>query len=283
MRNILLPTDFSENSWNAIRYAIHLFKNDQCTFHLFNAYTPVVYDLTYVLLASPAQFGLRDPIRDASREHLSELHSKILKEFGVNPNHKFETIARFETLISGIKELIDERHIDLVIMGTKGATGAKKILFGSNTVQVFSEIKHPIIAIPSEFEYVVPQEILFPTDLGVTFNDKQLHVLKEIVILHKAKLNALHVRTGHGLSEVQDRNKLMLHTLFEQMDYEFHDFDDMDIPLAINKFQDEHKVDLLVMINNKQSFFENLFFKDTINQIGFSLNIPFLVIPSKQS
>ena len=282
MKNILLPTDFSENSWNAIRYAIQLFEKDQCTFHVFNAYTPVVYDLTYMLLASPAQFGLRDPIREASREHLSELETRISDEVGVNPNHTFETIARFETLISGIKELIEERHVDLVIMGTKGATGAKKILFGSNTVQVFSEIKHPIIAIPSNFDYVAPQEILFPTDLEVTFNEEQLHMLKEITVLHHSKINAMHVRTGHGLSAMQENNKLMLQTLFGKMNFEFHDFDDKNIPVAINEFQDAHTVNMLAMINNKQSFFENLFFKDTINQIGFYLNIPFLVIPSKQ-
>ena len=282
MKNILLPTDFSENSWNAIRYAIQLFEDDLCTFHLFNAYTPVVYDLTYVLLASPAQFGLRDPIRDSSNASLSELEKRISDELITNPKHKFETIARFETLATGIKELIDERHIDLVIMGTKGATGAKKILFGSNTVQVFREIKCPIMAIPSNFEYVTPQEILFPTDLNVNFNEKQLHVLKDIAVLHNSKINAMHVRTGHGLSAAQDHNKEMLQILFNSINYTFHDLDDMDIPEAINKFQDEHTVNMLVMINNKPSFFENLFFKDTINQIGFYLNIPFLVIPSKQ-
>lgn len=281
MKNILLPTDFSDNSLNAIRYAIHLFKNEDCTFHLFNAYTPVVYDLTYVLL-SPAQFGMRDPIRAASQEGLDDLTKELLEEFGTNPKHKFETIARFETLIAGIKELIVERDIDLVVMGTKGATGAKKILFGSNTVQVFGEIKFPVLAIPSNFEYVTPQEVLFPTDLEVEFNTEQLKVFKAIAKLHTSKINALHVSTAHGLSDAQNDNKTQLPTFFKRMAYEFHDIEDMEIPAAINKFQEEHPVDMLVMINNKQSFFENLFFKDTINQIGFYLNIPFLVIPSKQ-
>lgn len=281
MKNILLPTDFSDNSLNAIRYAIQLFENDVCTFHLFNAYTPVVYDLTYVLL-SPAQFGLRDPIRAASQEGLDELMVTIKEEFGTNSKHKFETIARFETLISGIKELIVERDIDLVIMGTKGATGAKKILFGSNTVQVFREIKFPVLAIPSHFDYVIPREILFPTDLEVDFNKEQLEILRAIAKLHTSKINALHVSTGYGLSEAQERNKTLLPNFFKRMAYEFHDIEDMEIPAAINKFQEEHAVNMLVMINNKQSFFENLFFKDTINQIGIYLNLPFLVIPSKQ-
>lgn len=280
MKNILLPTDFSENSWNAIRYAIRLFENEQCTFHLFNAYTPVIYDFTYMLLDSPAQLGLSDSVRDTSRKHLSELQKRILEEFGANPKHKFETIARFNTLISGIEDLIDERQIDLVVMGTKGATGAKKILFGSNTVQVFKEIKRPIIAIPSNFEYVTPKEILFPTDLEVSFNDQQLYVLKKLAVLHNANINAMHVRTGYGLSDEQEQNKTVLQSLFEKANYKFHEVDDMDIPDAINKFQEEHPVNMLAMINNKHSFFENLFFKDTINQIGFYLNIPFLVIPS---
>lgn len=281
MKNILLPTDFSDNSLNAIRYAVQLFKNEPCTFHLFNAYTPVVYDLTYVLL-SPAQFGMRDPIRAASQEGLDTLTENILQEFGTNPNHKFETIARFETLIAGIKELIVERHIDLVVMGTKGATGAKKILFGSNTVQVFREIKFPVLAIPANYEYVNPLQILFPTDLGVEFTKEQLQVLREIAKLHTSKINAVHVNSGHGLTEEQARNKALLPNFFKRQSYEFHDVEDMEIPTAINKFQEEHVIDLLVMINNKQSFFENIFFKDTINQIGFYLNIPFLVIPSKQ-
>lgn len=282
MKNILLPTDFSKNSFNAIKYAIQLYKDELCTFHLFNAYTPIVYDLSYVLLGSPEQFGLRDPIRNASKESLNELKSQISEAFGGNPNHKFETIARFETLIIGVKELIDERHIDLIVMGTKGATGAKEILFGSNTVQIFREVKCPIIAIPSNFEYVTPQNILLPTDLGVEFSELQLHIIKDIAVLHQAKVNVMHVSTGYDLTDEQERNKQMLDSIFMRVGYEFHDFETMEIALAIDKFQEMQNVNLLAMINNKHSFFENIFFKNTINQIGFHLNIPFLVIPSYQ-
>ena len=280
MKNILLPTDFSENSWNAIRYAIRLFEDDDCIFHLFNAYTPVVYDLTYVLI-SPAQFGIGDPVKFASEENLKELKSQILGEFGTNPRHKFETIARFETLIAGIKELIDERQIDIVLMGTKGATGAKEILFGSNTVQTFSQVKCPIMAIPSNYEFVNPKNILFPTDLEVEYTTSQFRTLKRIAVLHNAKMNAMHVSTGYELTDAQKDNKVMLQTLFNRVSYEFHDFENMGIGNAISKFLEMHEVHLLAMINNKRSFFENVFFKNTINQIGFHLNIPFLVIPSQ--
>ncbi len=280
MKHILLPTDFSDNSWNAIKYAVQLYKDEKCTLHLFNAYIPIIYHVEYVLIY-PAQFGMGDGMREASLESLNKLVNRISKEFGDNPNHKFETIARFDALISGVKELIDELQIDLVIMGTKGATGAQEILFGSNTVQMFKEVKCPILAIPSDFDYESPLEILFPTDLEVDYKKLPITLLNELADLHNPRINVMHVSTGCDLTESQEKNKLELESIFKSTSYLFHDIEMMDIKEAINKFQIKAKINLLVMINNKHSFFENLFFKSTIHQIGFHLNIPFLVIPLK--
>lgn len=280
MKHILLPTDFSENSWNAIKYALQLYKNEICTFHLFNTYTPVIYQVEYVL-GAPAQFGLGDAIRNTAQNNLSDLVSRISGEFEKNKNHKFQTEARFDTLIPGIKDYIKAHDIDVIIMGTKGATGAKEILFGSNTVHVFKSIKHPILVIPSDFTFEAPHEILFPTDLEVAFKNSDLKILKEIVETNHSRLNAMHVSTGYDLTETQETNKYNLKKLFKNSAFLYHDVKTMEILEAINEFQVKHKINLLVMINNKHSFFENLFFKATINQIGFHLNVPFLVIPLK--
>lgn len=279
MTSILLPTDFSDNSWNAIKYAIQLYKDEECVFHLYNAYTPVVYNVEYLLVA-PAQFGLGDAVRHTSQESLKHFVDRISKEFGVNKNHKFETVARFDSLISGIKEVIEERHIDLVVMGTKGATGAKEILFGSNTVQVFKNIKCPILAIPSEYDYEAPREVLFPTDLEVNYEITKINLIKELADWHQSRVHVLHVSSGNELSATQKTNQLQLENFFKETTFEFHNVANKHIPDAIAEFQVKHKINLLAMINNKHSISENLFFKNTINQIGFHLNIPFLVIPS---
>lgn len=280
MKHILLPTDFSDNSWNAIKYAVQLYKDDECTFYIFNAYTPIIYHVEYVLMY-PAQFGLADATREASLQNLNNLVDRVAKEFETNPNHKFETIARFDTLVSGMKELIDEHHIDLVIMGTKGATGAEEILFGSNTVQIFKNIKCPTLAVPSNFEYESPREILFPTDFKIDYKKTTLDVLLDLAVNHHSRVNTLHVSTGYSLTEAQENRKLELEEFFKGTAYLYHDFESMEITDAINHFQIKHKINMLAMINNKHSFFENLFFQNPINQIGFHLNIPFLVIPSK--
>ena len=279
MKKILLPTDFSENSWNAIKYALQLFKYDICTFYLLNTYTPIIYHVEYVLV-SPGQYGLGDAIRETSIKNIEKVHKKILKEFN-NPNHNFEQISKFNSLIPEIKEQVEDKGIDYVVMGTKGATGAKEILFGSNTVHVLKNVKCPVLAIPDNFDFEHPHELLFPTDYEISYEDKHLKPIKDIAKIHNARLNIMHVSYGYDLSEIQEKNKLKLENYFKKTAHIFHNVGNQNVEDAIAVFQTKTRVNMLIMINNKHSFFENLFFKKLINHIGFHLNIPFLVIPSK--
>ncbi|MBJ7882056.1 universal stress protein [Gelidibacter salicanalis] len=278
MKNILLPTDFSENSWNAISYAMHLFKDEVCTFYLLNTYTPVIYHVEYVL-GYPAQFGLQDTIRNTAQQHLETLKQRIQDTFGDNPDHEIQDMARFDSLISGIIEFTDTHTIHMIVMGTKGATGAKEVLFGSNTVQVFKNVKCPVLAIPEGFAYNSPTTILFPTDYGIVYQTSQFKSLLTLAKTQTSKIDILHVLTS-PLSEVQLKNKASLEQLMSQENHEFNEVSGDDVMQAIINFQAQKPIDLLVMINNKKSFFENIFFKSTVNQIGFHLTVPFLVMPS---
>ena len=280
MKKILLPTDFSDNSWNAIKYALQLFKDEACTFYLLNAYTPIIYHVEYVLV-SPAEFGLGDAIRETALKGLEDIKNRIKEEFN-NPNHSFECIAAFNTLIPEIKEIVEEKVIDLVVMGTKGATGATEILFGSNTVHVIKYVKCPVLAIPDNFDFEKPEEILFPSDYEVDFQDDQIQPIVDIASAHHSRVNILNVSYGYDLSENQEHNRQKLEVYFKKTAHLFHSVSNKDVPEAITDFQLKSIVNLLVMINNKHSFFENLFFKPIINQIGFHLNVPLLVIPSKR-
>lgn len=279
MKKILLPTDFSDNSWNAIKYALQLFKNEECNFIILNTYTPIIFQLEYMQVSS-AQFGLLDAVKETSLKGLSTIKNKI-KETYSNPKHSIETISTFNTLIPEIKELVESRNIDLVIMSTQGASDVQGILFGSNTVHVIKNVKSPVLAIPSGFSFETPLEILFPSDYEVDFQDNQIIPLVDLASVYHSRVNVLHVNYGETLSEKQQKNKHKLEVYFKHIAHLFHDVKNNNIDDAINEFQIKARINLLVMINNKHSFFENLFFKSTINQIGFHLNIPFLVIPSK--
>jgi nucleotide-binding universal stress UspA family protein len=278
MKKILLPTDFSENSWNAIKYALQLFKDETCTFYLLNTYTPIIYHVEYVMV-NPAQLGLADIVRESSEKGLDKLEEQIKDTFN-NPKHSFIKRASFNTLVLDIKELVEEKKLDFVVMGTKGATGAKEVLFGSNTVQVFKHVKCPVLAVPDNFEFETPHDILFPTDYEIDYQDKQIKPIVEIAKQFTSRINVLHVSYGTDLLDEQEQNKAKLEAYFKNVAHLFHNVSTQDITDAITSFQQKTRVNLLMMINNKHSFFENLFFKSTVSQIGFHLKIPFLVIPS---
>ncbi|NHF59720.1 universal stress protein [Flavobacteriaceae bacterium TP-CH-4] len=276
MKRILLPTDFSDNSFEAIRYALLVFKEVECTFYLLNTYTPPVYSPEYVLF-SPGQIGLGDIFRENSISQLEKLKSRLEKQYP-NQKHKIVIRSALNSLLNEILETTESQNIDLVIMGTKGATGAKEILFGTNTVHVIKKSKCPVVAIPPHFEYVPPKEILFPTDYEVSYEKKKLTLLLEIVEHHKSTVHAMHVSTGYGLSDEQKKNRKQLEQLLGGKGL-FYEVPNNEIIAAVNDFQAKANVNLLVMIQNKHTFLERLFIEPIIKKIGFHVNVPFMVVP----
>ncbi|MBT8385554.1 MAG: universal stress protein [Bacteroidia bacterium] len=280
MKKILLPTDFSDNALNAINYALQLFKGDKCTFYLLNTYTPVIYSYDYQMSTAGYLGEVVDVVKKNSTDKLDKLKKDVKKKYK-NENHKIVTISSFNLLTDEIKDLIDKYNLDLIVMGTKGASGAKEILFGSNTIHVIKKSKCPVFAVPDGYFFEKPMEILFPTDYKIDYTEKQLNILKTIANLYNSRVHILNVSHGRDLNEKENRNKEKLEKMLSKVKHASYRVDDQEIPHAINEFQKSTYVHLLMMINNKHSFFENLFFKPVINQIGFHLTVPFLVIPSK--
>jgi len=276
MTRILLPTDFSKNSLTAIRYALNLYKDIKCTFYLLNSYMPPVYHTEY-LMGSPAQIGLGDIVQENSMNNLDNLKKKLEKD-SENPLHTFITHSALNVLSSEVTRTVEAEDIDIVIMGTQGATGAKEILFGTNTVHVIKNSKCPVLVIPSGFEYEAPEQILFPNDFEVELNKSSLSQLLKIVNTHVSQVNVMHVYTGDDLNPVQLKHKEKLEKVLSKNAL-FHEVSSNEIIAAINTFQVKQKINLLVMVQNKHTFFERLFIEPVIKKIGFHVTVPFMVIP----
>ena len=277
MKNILIPTDFSDNAYKAISYAVRLLKDENCTFYLLHTYTPAIYQSEY-LLHSPGQLGLGDIYRTDSEKKLEDLKLKVISEFD-NPKHLFKTYSAFSVLMEAIDELVESKNMDLLIMGTQGATGAKEIFLGSSTVHTIQRAKCPVLAIPFDFDVKMPTKILFPTDYEIEYNFELIKQVLFIAKVHKSTLDIMHVRSGYELNEEQKKNKSKLDHLLAGTKHKFHELPDQGIIEAINSIHSELHPQMLVMVKNKHSFLENLFLKPVINQIGFHSSIPFMVLP----
>ena len=168
----------------------------------------------------------------------------------------------------------------MIVMGTQGATGAAQILFGTHTVHAIKRATCPILAIPSRCTFVEPHNILFPTDLDINYNREHLKLLKHLARKHDSVIDILHISFGYPLEKKKEEFKKQLFEFFDDVPYNFHNIEKSTVSEGIYDFQEETNSQLIAMISNKHSFFENLLFRPVINEIGFRIKTPFLVIPS---
>ena len=276
MKKIILPTDFSENAYNAITYAVQLFKDVETTFYLLHTYTPAVFRAEN--LQQPNPVDLEDQNHTIVMEQLKELQQRLQKEFP-SPKHIFVPQAVFNTLTDEVEQMVERDKTDLIIMGTKGASNVLEVLLGTNTTEVMRRAKCPLIVVPSGFEYNSPKEIIFSTDYEVDYQDEQLRQLLGISESHASHIDVIHVSSGQTLRQDQLRNKQKLEQLLAQAPHTFHHLPDQGVIEAINIFKADKPTALLVMIRNKHTFLERLFFEPIIKKIGLQITIPFMVIP----
>lgn len=203
---------------------------------------------------------------------------RIQAQFNVS-KHTFVTHTAFNSLTDEITSISQKENIDFIVMGTQGATGAKEILFGSNTVHVIQKSDIPILAVPSSFEYEPPRNILFPTDYEVDYKKVNLDFLLKFSRLWHSKLHIMHVTAPEGLNIDQTDHKTYLQGKLLEHNHKFYDLPDQELIEAINGFQQETPVEMLAMVKNKHTFLERLFVEPIIKNIGFHSKVPFLVLP----
>ncbi|RPG37596.1 MAG: universal stress protein [Muricauda sp. TMED12] len=277
MKKVLLPTDFSTNAYNAILYALKLYGNTSCVFYLMHSYMVPIYTSEYNM-ANPLGMDLLEIYKKQAMDQLTALKEELLLHHK-NPKHRFEVHSAFGILTDEIWEFVRKEEIDVVVMGTQGATGAKEVLLGSNTVHTIKKAICPVIAVPEDFAYENPKQILFPTDFEVDYKAQGIEELLYLAKEHIGFINVLHMGRGERMKDFQNKNKEFLDQRLKPVAHLFHETPNNEVVEGINEYQLKNKVNLLVMIMNKHTFLESLFIKPVIRKIGLHLHIPFMVIP----
>lgn len=272
-----MPTDFSDNSWNAIQYGLSMFKYIECTFYILTVNTMPSYSGAQTSVRAN-QAKLRKTILERSEADLRELLKKIEK-LPPGTNHKFVIQADYDSLVRAIKRAVSTHKIDMIVMGTKGATGLKKIIVGSNTAAVISNIDCTLLAVPENATYEKPRELAIATDFKVPYTNKMLDTLKEMVILNNAPLRILTVlEKGENLNAEQRLNKKLLSDYFMDFDHSFHRLSGADVGGAVENFVECRDIGMIAMVAKNKGFLQNILIKPTVEKMSYHLEIPFLVL-----
>tara|TARA_R110000765_G_scaffold103334_2_gene192631 strand:- start:17668 stop:18510 length:843 start_codon:yes stop_codon:yes gene_type:complete len=277
MKNILIPTDFSENAWNALLYGISFFKKTHCTFHIVhvNSINTNTSGETAMFLSPEV---LEESLLVESNEKLQKLMSKI-EHLPLNVKHEFKSLALYGFLTDHIKSQVKEKKIDLIIMGTKGSTGLKSVSIGSNTGDIITKVPCTVLAVPEHAVYSRIKEIGFPSDFQLKYDHKILETLKDILLLKKSALRLLYVSLkNEKLSPIQENNKRILMEHYKDIECSFHFVTGKKIDDSIQCFTESRNLDMLVMVAKNLNFLERILFRPTVEKISYHTKVPFLVI-----
>lgn len=280
MTRILLPTDFSNNAWNAIQYAIYLYEKVPCTF--------------YILNVSPVRpSGLTSAIkkeRETTYEIMvKESNDKVarivdqLRESNNVKHHTYEGLSVSDTLVNALKSNIINKNVDYVFMGTQGATGLKEIFLGSNTVSAIKNINIcPLVVVPETYDYDIPDVIVFATDYRHLFKHTELKPLIDLAKLWGSAIKVVHITEEKELNAEQKQLKKMLENWFQGIRHSFEDLDFYpNISLRISQLANEKNVGMIAMLNAKHGFFRRLMREPVIEKVAFRTEVPFLVLSEK--
>jgi nucleotide-binding universal stress UspA family protein len=274
MKTILLLTDFSNGSNNAIRYAIQFYKEYDCLFHVLYVHKTDTFTSDDLMLASGSS-SIYDSIVKVPKERLETYISELQNEFK-NSTHSFEAHIDFDGFNQAVSQAVKTNNIDLIVLGSNGATGAKEVIFGSNTLNVIRHANVSTLVIPEGYNYRKCEEILLPLDPEDGLNGDPFNRIIDFIEIHNMHLHVLRINPDNENPEIMKSDKSNLSIINCQYNY-IH-----GVPMhhAVDSYLQTNNIDFIGLIVQKEGFFRRLFFGSTTTQISQTAKRPLLIVHS---
>lgn len=281
-KRILIPTDFSQNAFNAINYAMELFKNQKCDFLILNGYYHSGFSKDNLFSPEPTK-EVMSGIKARSEEKMQKLRGSM-ELFRANSLHSFRYINEFGPFFEVMEKTVEMENIELVIMGTRGQTDNRTVILGSNAVNIMERIRHcPVLAIPSTVVFKNPNEIVFPTSFRPLYKPKELEVLVQLARITNAPIRILHIQSEKPLTDAQLANRALLESLLGSTTFTHHTLYNIDVNDGVRAFVQSRESEMIAIVNKKHSFFGSIFSNPMVKELGKQANIPLLAMHDKKS
>ncbi|MBP9068333.1 MAG: universal stress protein [Bacteroidia bacterium] len=275
MKTILVPTDFSRVSNNAIDYAAELAVFSKSKLILFNS-----YHIPVAVTEVPAVIPDLDSLEKNSLLALKEIEKRLALSYG--NKLQIECVAKCGFAVDEIDMYATNAKADLIVMGMKGAGYLTEKLIGSVTTSLIQKSKCPVLAIDEHVRYKLVKKIALACDYNETENEKVLYPLIEIARIFKAHIYVLNVENelepvattaGHVVSGFIKLQNSLAHA-----DHSFHFITTQNIVEGINEFIEMSNVDMVVMIPRKHSLLRDIFNEPKTKQMAFHSKVPLLTL-----
>jgi len=282
MKKILVPTDFSNNAKHALKVAANIATRMNAPLEILHTNTSIAYAPPLPEYAGATQYGLDDYYEMATTE-LFNLKNDLIAEPG-NTALKIETRIEEGFLYSSIRRVAEEDGISLLVMGTKGASGAVEFFIGSNTEKVIRTATCPVLAIPeSAIEQFAPKMVVLASTLK-TDQIGAFQTLAQWQSIYPFDVQVLYLNNPSGFSDnaaVENAARNFAEKAGLKNVTAFVSSNTFNEEASILQFATDAKADLIVMATHQRQGLSHLLFgsltEDTVNHSM----IPVLSIPIK--
>ena len=270
MKTILIPTNFTDVARHATDYAIRLFDGQLKRIILLNAYEQPKTGRSIHL-------SLVEIMRKNSEKGLQEDKLRIREEF---PDLKCDILLKTTQgdLSDSIKSVVNDLHVDLIVMGSKGDEALLDMIIESVTARVIRHVEHPMLIVPPNAEISHLNKLALTTDLkSVT----SASVLKELIDMSRAfnaPVDILYVSkdSPHEFPDMEQ----MFNTYFGDIPHHFHYRHNTNIHTGIYKFLIEENIDIVCLIKRRGagSLVDRLFHQSVSRRIAKSVRQTLLLL-----
>jgi universal stress protein uspA len=282
MKKILFPTDFSDTANNAFLYTLHLAK-------LYNAevFVTHIYDKKVISTLYGGQPELVATIYvDVELDEFEYFkeESKKLRMIAEENNLsdvKLNFIFKSGSLVSTLGEIIEKEKINLVVMGTSGATNFEKKLWGSNTMNALRSLDIPILSIPKKAIFKGVKNIGFASAL----KDSDKPILANLLNFYDDNnliIKVLYIIKNDKNTEVEEQ---LIDKKIASWESEFRN----EKLIFIKKISDsvtkgiyqlifDENIDIVVIAKRDLSFIDSLFTHSLSEDLAKKMDFPLLVV-----
>lgn len=276
MKTILVPTDFSKSANNALNYALAIAKREKAKIILMHA-----YDIIYLSENAPLEYyaeGL-EATKDAAQKMLDTLVARIEKL-----RVKYEAINLQGLPVDSVISLAKKKKVDFVIMGTRGASGLKEVLLGSNTAKVIAKAPCPVIAIPEKATFKGIKKIAYASN----YRSSDVITIKQLLVLakiFKSRIRLVHITNGeYTLAYEKEYMKNFVDKIKERTKYNHITaelLESSDVEKMLEKYIKKESIDLLAVSTKHRNFLERIFGTSITKALAYHSKVPLVTFHYK--
>ena len=268
MKLIIVPTDFSPISDNAIKYSMDMALAMGAKLMLVNIFEiPISFSEVPLVTISVEQ------LKKLSDEKLEELKHNIDRITGGKLHVYVE--SRLGNVPDEIEKICDTLDPYAVIMGTRGLSAMGQFFLGSNSMSVIEKIDAPVFIIPPGVRFKPFRKVGLATDMENVSEKIPIRPIRELVSFFNADMHVLNVdyHDQHVTTYTTDES-LKLDSMLSDLHPTYDMVENKDVEEGLNDFVEKNNIDLLITVPRKRHFLEKILETSTTRKLIYHSMIP---------